>query len=108
MGKVQPIKPSEIVKLKKEIIPDEVLRAFNELIAHHWNGTSSTFRQAEVIKLIESKFEVNGETYDLFNNNWLDVEPIYQKFGWKIKYEKSEPGFNDDAYFEFSIKTRGE
>ncbi len=40
---------------------------------------------------------------DVFDNSFLDVEDVYRKAGWKVRYDK--PGYNEDyePYFEFRI-----
>jgi hypothetical protein len=37
----------------------------------------------------------------VFDNNWLDVEDIFRKAGWKVNYEK--PAYNESypASFKF-------
>lgn len=95
---MKPIKPSEVIDKKQELIPDEVIEAFNEMIAANWNGTSSTVSQTEVYALIKKKL---GKDFPM---NYLDVEDIYRKAGWKVNYDK--PGYNESygATFEFSKK----
>lgn len=95
------IKPGEVVEAKKAALPPEVLDAFNELIAKYWTGHSATVKQPEVARLIASKLGLEN-TSPVYDNHWLDVEDVYRKEGWKVKYDK--PGYNEsyDAYFEFS------
>ena len=38
---MEPLKPEDVVDAKKDSLPDEVMKAFNELIAEHWDGVSS-------------------------------------------------------------------
>jgi hypothetical protein len=96
---VQPIKPSQVVRKKTEIIPDGVLEAFNELIAETWDGRRSSFKLKDVRALAKKKLdgkEVKSE--------WLDVEPIYEKAGWRVKFDKPGWDENYDAFFEFTKK----
>jgi hypothetical protein len=100
---IKPISPDNVVKAKKASLPDEVIESFNELIAKNWNGSYSEFKQDDVIDLILGKMDWPKESrHDLFENNWLDVEPIYEAQGWKVDYDK--PGYNEDysATFNFS------
>jgi hypothetical protein len=101
--KVLPVRPSEVVKLKKESIPDEVIEAFNEMIAAHFLGSYACFRQSEVIALIVAKGLPRGK---IFSSGWLDVEDIYRDAGWEVEYDK--PGYNESypATFTFRKKSR--
>jgi len=103
---VQPIKPSEVSKLKQTLLPDYVLEAFNELIAKEWDDRSAIIDQDDIVTLIKQKraTSLNSEQVEdqLFDNNWLDVEPIYRLAGWKVEYDK--PGYNESgrAYYTFT------
>lgn len=96
---IKPIRPSEVISKKKELLPDEVLEAFNELIAKEWDGREASFKLKEVVPLIAKKLNINSASV---NSNWLDVEDIYRKAGWKVKYDG--PGYCEtyDAYYVFS------
>lgn len=100
---IQPIKPSQVVKSKQEALPDQVLEAFNELIVAKFDGHGSTFKSKEVVSLIASKMGLEKKDL-IYSNHWLDVEDIYRKAGWIVKYD--QPGWNEsfDAFFEFRKK----
>lgn len=108
--KIKPITPEEINEKKLEMLPDEVIESFNEMIATNWNGTSSRFKQKDAVALILGKMNaeraVDGkvDSQFLFDNHYLDVEDLYRKQGWKVYYDK--PAYNEtyDAIFEFSKK----
>jgi hypothetical protein len=107
--KIKPIRPEDIAKAKRTIIPDEVIEAFNLLIAKHYNFGISTFSQDEVLALTIENFKITGKdniTYDqIFKNNWFDVESIFGRAGWKVEYDKSDKtGFNN-ATFTFKRKS---
>jgi hypothetical protein len=97
----KPITPQEVTLLKASSIPDAIFEAFNELIAENFNGHSSSFTEKKVVTRIVQKGISSKTAYD---NNWLDVEPLYRKAGWKVEYDK--PGFNEsyEATFSFSRK----
>lgn len=104
---INPIKPDEVSSKKEDLIPDEVIDAFNECIISEWNGRSSLFRQDEVIKVIMKKLdaafpEKNYTRQNVFDNRWLDVEDIFRAEGWKVEYDK--PAYCEiyAATFEFS------
>lgn len=52
---IKPIKPSEAVGLKKVLIPDEVMQAFNEMIAQNMLNGRSEFKLKAVCDRIVSK-----------------------------------------------------
>jgi len=102
---IQPIKPSEVVDKKQALIPDEVLEAFNNLIAQKWNGVSATLRQDDVVALIITLFLKSGKEYtkaDIHKNNWLDIEDVYRKVGWNVYYDK--PCYNESFEPTFTFK----
>jgi len=100
----RPIRPDEVVHLKEASIPPEVFDAFNELIALKFDGKSAYISQKAVIAKILSKFEgnVTVSRTTIFDKHWLDVEDVYCKAGWTVKYDK--PGWNEtyEANFTFT------
>ncbi|MFA5152589.1 MAG: hypothetical protein WC554_08535 [Clostridia bacterium] len=98
MATTQPITPEEVVEFKQKQIPDEVIHAFNELIALNFNGYSATIIQKDMISLLEKR----GFDRDIiFNHHLLDIEDIYRAAGWEVKYDKPAYCESYDAYFEF-------
>lgn len=96
---IKPISPDNIVEAKLKTIPDQVIQAFNEMIARKWNGSSSTIKQDDVITEIQKNFACGR--HEIFDNKWLDVEDIYRAEGWIVEYDK--PAYNESypATFEF-------
>lgn len=101
---IKPIKPSEVVAKKKEITPEEVIDATNELIAMNWNGSKASFTLSSLKDKIKEKLSVSGKDSATIKTKWLDIEPIYREEGWRVHYDS--PGYNEsyDAYFEFTAK----
>lgn len=101
----KPISPSEVMGLKATLIPDEVIEAFNELIAKHASDGRSNFTKSEAISLILRKLP-DCTSAQLHAERWLDVEDIYRSAGWEVKYDR--PGYNEDyeARFVFSRPKR--
>ena len=97
---MKPLKPSEVVEKKLEKLPDEVIDAFNEMIALHWNGSYSKFKQEDVVNLILKKMDM--ERGDIFDSHYLDVEDIYRSEGWNVEYDKPAYYETYSATFEFS------
>jgi ABC-type transport system substrate-binding protein len=110
---VKPISPKDVVQAKHDSLPDEVMRAFNTLIAERWDGHSSYIKQGEVVKLIVESLEKNPTYQDLnpekirkliFEKGWLDVEGVFRKVGWKVEFDR--PGYNEtyEAHYTFTGK----
>lgn len=95
--------PKQVVDLKISRIPEKILEAFNEAIADNLFEGYATVSQDDVITRILSKMP-DIKCQQIFDNNWLDVEPFYRKKGWKVSYD--EPGYNESygASWEFKGK----
>lgn len=99
---VTAITPAQVTN--ERVFPDFVLEAFNFCIQKNFSGKCSTVKQNEVIEEIIVR---SGRTIlraDVFGEGYLNVEGVYRKQGWKVRYDK--PGFNEsyDAYYEFFIE----
>lgn len=98
----EPITPDQVVQAQIAAIPDEVIEAFNELIAKAWDGHQAIVRQPDAVEAILDRGTqiTRGQ---IFDDRLLNVEPIYRGAGWTVAYEK--PGFNEagNAYFTFSL-----
>ena len=97
---IKPITPTEVASAKSSKIPDEVIKAFNDLIVTEWDGHSAVIHQDEICTLVAERLKVKRQT--VFANKWLDVEDIFRQAGWKVEYDK--PGYNEtyEATFTFS------
>lgn len=98
----RPIKPSEVPDAKASRMPDGVFEAFNELIVENWSDGQARVSQKDAVERIADKVRCTRE--EVYSKNWLDVEDIYRKAGWLVKYDK--PGYNETfaAYFVFKKK----
>jgi hypothetical protein len=108
MEHIKPIKPSEVLELKAETIPNAMFQAVNEMIAKMWDGSSATIRKED---LLERYFKIVGLRNDranrdkLYDDHALDFEHFYLKEGWNVKYESPCYGESDfEPYFEFKVK----
>ena len=90
MTKIQPINPNEIISEKVKIIPDQVIRVFNELIARNWNKDKSIVFTNEAVEFI--KFLTGASKDTIIKNHWLDVEPLYRENGFDVKYVRCPEG----------------
>src|SRR5882724_6494617 len=104
---IEPLSPDDVIIQKQSIIPDVVIDCFNELIAQHYGGGSSTFKQTEVADLICQRMRQGNHDFSdriIYDKHWLDVESIYREKGWIVEYDK--PGFNESYDATFTIKRR--
>lgn len=84
------------------VLPDFVIKAFNELIAE--KGTSSVIRIKQdkaILKVLEIAEQIgyHYSRHDIFNNKWMDVEDYYRRAGWVVEYYN--PGYSESAEFIF-------
>lgn len=94
----EPIKPDEVVRIKEQLFPDEVVEAFNEIIAERYVGGVASFRIEDVVKKMMKKGLNRAE---ILENHWLDVEGLYESAGWRVVYD--QPGFNESYPATFSF-----
>lgn len=96
---VKPITPKKADKLLN--IPDVVFETFNALIWENYTGRSATFSQSDVMARLH-----NAGLRKIFERGWLNIEPHYRAVGWKVTYEKPEPGEGGGrAMFTFEKKS---
>lgn len=99
---ITPIKPGDVQEAKNVLIPDGVLKAFNEMIASSWNGTESNFTLSEVI---DKAIKETGLTEEqLLDNRFMDVETVYQSIGWDVAYDKPAYCESYSSFFVFRKK----
>jgi len=94
----KPITPDEAENAKE--IPDNVIQVINKLLKRNYRNGYATIKQSEIIREFKKTQGVN-----LFENWWLDFEPLYRNAGWEVIYES--PGYNEDwydPYYRFSRK----
>ena len=100
--KIRPIKPSEVT----QCIPNWIIKGANECIKAHYQelNKESYFTQDTLIEYC-LKYAPNEEIdrKTIFDNHWLDIEPIYRKEGWIVEYDKPAYCENYAANFTFKI-----
>lgn len=93
----KPITPAE-AQAQAGSAPPAVFEAFNRLIAKNMRAGSDevVVLQDEVVKLLMA---MGYSRTAIFNEHWLDVEPAYERAGWKVMYDK--PGWNETGQARF-------
>ena len=112
---IKPISPKEVVGKKETIIPNEVIEAFNELIAQNFNEGHAKVLQKDAEELmikkgldrlitVERGDQKVIDKHIIYEKHWMDVESIYRKAGWKVEYDQPSYGdsINFEPYFIFS------
>jgi hypothetical protein len=99
---IKPITPKEAKKQKVANIPAEVILAVNQLITEKLGSTGTCiFTQTDIVERILALFK-NADSHCsrdmIFDNKWLDFEPLFEAVGWNIKY--------DDNTFTFTERQR--
>lgn len=104
--KIKPIRPEEANAEKLQDIPDAVFEVFNKQIIRNLSsgGRRAVVYQDVVLELLEEGHDLDRDV--VFDNGWLDVEPLYREAGWKVEYDK--PAYNENyrAHFVFSKQPR--
>jgi hypothetical protein len=103
---IKPITPEQAkennIAFKIKEIPKEVIMLVNNLLSKKFSTNGIKIYQKEIIDILvnEYKFDRNK----IFENGWLDFEPIFEQYGWKVIYHKeSDYRTAGDDYFEFKI-----
>ncbi len=98
----KPFSPKDAEKSKAHGFPPQIIEAFNELLSEKVSNGYAEINQNEAIERIQKKMDISRE--DIFAHNYLDVEPLYRKNGWKVEFDK--PGYDENyiAYFKFTKK----
>lgn len=95
----RPIRPDEIAEAKVGHIPAAVIEAFNKLIALNFSGDSASVKQDDVIDEVTRTTDLSR--YEILDKGYLNVEEIFRKAGWKVRYEKPDYTETFPANFEF-------
>ena len=101
MRRIKPISPKEVEQTIGKNIPDTVIVAVNNLLRKTYKNGCAHFTQIELIKEIRS-LDCKLTSAILFKNDWLDIEPVFEREGWIVDYDN--PGFNEtyEASFTFT------
>jgi hypothetical protein len=103
--KIKPLSPQDIKNDIENIIPDSIVKAVNNFLKRAFRGSMVCITQDEILEEIHL-VDNTLTRKQIFDNNWLDFEPIFEKAGWKVVFYKS--GYNEDfnAYFTFTPKKK--
>lgn len=99
---MKPLTPAETAKKAATAIPDYVIEAVNNLLVKEYRKGRAMLLQKNILKEIR-RINPDTNTDEIFNNGWMDFEPIFRKAGWKVTYDS--PAYCEDYYdprYDFS------
>lgn len=100
---VKPISPKEIMGDLEEIIPPAIIQAVNNLLKKKYRGSTVSIKQEEIVKEA-IRIDSSLTSAKIYDNKWMDFEPIFRKSGWIVSYDKPGWDENYDAFFQFKPK----
>jgi len=107
--KVKPLSPDEVAAESRKDIPHLVIEAVNNLLIKKVCGGRAVIKQSDISLEIQRLAKVQGEpvtSQQIYDNGWLDFEPLFERVGWAVVYDK--PAYNESypATFEFTRKNK--
>lgn len=96
------ITPEQVSEVRENAIPPEVLKVFNDMIVENFDGHSARLDQDDVLERVVQNTGVARGL--VLSRNWLNVEDIFRRAGWKVEYDKPAYCENYTAYWIFSKK----
>lgn len=99
----QPIRPNEVLAVKRETLPGEVFVAVNGLIAERLQGQYARITINGLMKRME---ELGLEKQEIKERGWHKVGSVYEEAGWNVSYHSPS---GDDLDFEpyYRFNTQG-
>jgi hypothetical protein len=118
MMEVNPISPDEAAKsmTSGKDVPSFVIKVINRMLAERYSGAGAVMlMQKEVIESIlcewpdeylsgEVSTERGARRSALFSRGMLDFEPMFEKKGWVVKYDKPAYWENYEPSWKFSSR----
>lgn len=101
-GTHQPLTPAEAKLLNSGSLHQSMILAVNYFLSDYYGRDL----EIEVSKLVDKflEFEPNYTRERIFQENLLNLEGIYEKFGWKVTFEK--PSYFESGVSKFIFKAK--
>ena len=105
-NKVKPLSFREVYEKTRTFIPDEVIKAINELILEKYNceDESATVDESEIIERVNQKsptpYSYRKEHFE--ENNWFCFAYLYEENGWDVQHAAPEEFEYFEPYFYFT------
>jgi hypothetical protein len=84
---MKPLSPTSVSKKSQQAIPDYIIEAVNNLLVKKYHDGHAILLQKEVVKEIR-KINPKVKMDTVFENGWMNFEPIFRKAGWEVSYER--------------------
>jgi hypothetical protein len=105
MTPVKPISPKEADEKQIANIPDFIIEAANELIASNIGDSNSVdIYQKDIVELALKKAPEGMTSSEIFKKKWMDIESLFRKAGWTVRYDKPAYCESYEPYFTFTKK----
>jgi hypothetical protein len=104
-GNSRPQRPDEVRAQRITQFPDAVFDGVNALLAKNILKNTITVSKTAVVDAIR-EFDASLTQEVLLENNWLDFEPAYDQYGWRVTYESPDWGSSGPGYYTFVKKPR--
>lgn len=103
---IKPITPIEVEENLTEAFPPEVIEAFNAKILENYINGEAIVRQKDITEILCRTFSVKKVT-EMIQNGRLNIEGVYHRAGWEVRYSK--PSIDEEfcPYFTFRKKSNG-
>jgi hypothetical protein len=106
MAVVKPLTWFEALEKKLNSYPREVIEAFNECIVEGMNPNTGTslIKRNKVAERMVGKFALSKKKinfHDLLELGYMDIEKLYENYGWEVKYHRPDYDENYEAYYTF-------
>lgn len=102
MNTINPISKDQAIFAHLENIPDSIIDAVNKLLIKHVepNGVTIIYVN-DILDIVCSDDPDSGKPTrnEVYDNRWLDIEPLYRELGWKVSFEETDAG---TGFFSFS------
>ena len=105
---MKPISPKDASLKAITKFPKEVIETFNELIIENLKvigvtagvkKATASFTQDTVVARICTKMDITRS--EVFDNKYLDIEPLFEGEGWFVEYDK--PAYNENYPSKFTF-----
>lgn len=96
-----PLTPQEILENRE--IDHRIIDAVNQILKDKFIGHDLKITLPEIKDKMVSMF--GGINFkDLFDRKQFDFEKIYEKYGWKVEFDKPGYSENYDSFYMFRPK----
>jgi hypothetical protein len=93
-----PLKPSEVLMVRRDTILTEVIDVFNEFITQRFDGRQAVVQKDDVVDVLVNK---GFDRQDIYTKHLLNVEDVFRQAGWVVTYTSPDRDESFNPYFTF-------